>query len=204
MRITAVPVLCVVNLGLAAALVALWVQPDGALRDVRWTPPAPVPPNLAGLLPDLDPARTQSDVGQFLAILERPLFSATRRPPPPPEVKAAPPPAPPPPPPDPLANVLLAGVYGGADGGGAILQIQGKPRLVRLTEAVGDWKVESVEERSVTFKRGTETRVLSIVPVRELPPTNAAGSASAPAAGSSIVPFGGQAAPRASPRRRNN
>ena len=83
MRVGAIPVLFAVNLGLAAVLVAMWVQPDGTIRDIRWTPPTPVSPNLSGLLPDLDPARNQSDVGQFLAILERPLFSATRRPPPP-------------------------------------------------------------------------------------------------------------------------
>ncbi len=202
MRIGAIPVLCAVNLGLAAALVAMWVQPDGSVRDVRWVPPAPIPPHLAGLLPDLDPAANKSDVGQFLAILERPLFSATRRPPPPPPVAAPAPPAPPPPPPDPLAGVVVAGVYGGADGGGAILQIQGKARLVRLTESVGDWQVKTVEDRSVTFMRGTQTRVLTIVPVKELPPPNAGANTQASDAG--VTPLGGRAAPRVNPRRRNN
>ena len=74
--------LCV-NAILALVLLWMWISPDGTLRNVRWQPPEPRKSDVAGLLPVL-PAVGTADTRAFIAMLERPLFSATRRPPPPP------------------------------------------------------------------------------------------------------------------------
>ena len=95
---------------LGAALAWLWFDANGALRNVRWQEPEPHQPDFSSMVAQL-PSQEPTDLSRFVATLERPLFSPSRRPPPPP-----PPPtvAPPPPPPDPLANIHLFGVFAGA------------------------------------------------------------------------------------------
>lgn len=148
-------VLCVVNALLALGLAALWFQPDGSLRNAHWQAPAPVNADYLAMVPSL-PARKPVETGRLMAMLERPLFSSTRRPPPP-VVPEAPIPV------DNLSTARLLGVFEGAQASGAILQVAGKNRRVRLNESVDGWVLQSVQRRAVTFASGDQTRTLSLV-----------------------------------------
>ena len=152
--------LLLVNLLLMLALAALWVTPQGTLRNVQWQPPLPQKPEFSDAGASLSPLGVVS-VGSFMATLDRPLFSPSRRPPPPPPpVNAAVPE------PDPLANIQLQGVYSGSGGGGIFAKIDGKDRRLAIGATLGSWSVKSIDNREVTFVRGDETRVLRLVPSR--------------------------------------
>lgn len=178
---------------LALVLAWLWVGTDGKLRNLQWQAPEPHKPDFASMIPQL-PQPDAADLNRFVATLERPLFSPSRRPPPPP-----PPPvvAPPPPPPDPLANIHLFGVFGGAEGtGGIIARIDGKPKRVRIDENIGAWRLKSIANRDVTLVRGSEVRVLNLVHARVAAPV-APAAAGAPdaAAPPTAAPAAGAARP---------
>ena len=146
---------------LAGLLVWLWVGPDGALRGVRWQVPAAVRPDL-GSLSSMSIQHDDADSSRFMAILDRPVFSPTRRPPPPP---------PPPPPPklvvpvrvDPLDSIHLYGLFSGADGGGLIARVEGKTRRMKVSESIGDWTLKEIRSRDVVFGKGGETRVVTLM-----------------------------------------
>ena len=146
---------------LAVILLAMWFHRDGRARNVRWQPPEAQIQDFESMVPVL-PAHAQVETNRFLAMLERPLFSPTRRPPPP-----APPPAPPAPVEvrEPLPNVHLYGLYGGESGGGAIVRVDGKNRRLHLNEAIDGWKLASIGERAVTFKRGSRSHSIDLVHV---------------------------------------
>ena len=154
----ALHLLILINVALGLTLAWLWFTPDGTLRNTRWQVPAPHATDFAGMLPAL-PGVASADTSQFIAMLDRPLFSASRRPPPPP---------PPPPPPqasvpvDHLSTASLSGLFFGDGVGGIILNISGKSRRVRLNEAVDGWTVKSIQGRNVTFARGGESRILQL------------------------------------------
>ena len=158
MKRHALTLLALVNTALALGLTALWFDPDGSLRNAHWQAPEPVKSDYLQMLPRL-PERTSVDTSRFLVLLERPLFSMTRRPPPPP-----PPPAPPAPPPpvDHLATAKLYGAFAGENTGGVIQQIFGKNRRLRLNETVDGWVLKSTQGRNATFTRNGETRVLQL------------------------------------------
>lgn len=149
--------LCVL---LALALAAMWFDSNGRLRNASWQPPEPRQPDFAGIAPAL-PSQAPAEASQFVAILERPLFSPNRRPPPV-ATAVAPTAAPPPPPVDPLANVQLLGLYSGKGSGGIIAKVDGKARRLALKERIGDWTISSIEQREVTLTRSGETRVLTL------------------------------------------
>lgn len=155
MRRYALHVLLLLNLALIGILAWLWVTPAGALRNVHWSPPAPHSADYASMVPAL-PGVSNAGRGQFMAMLDRPLFSMTRRPPPPP-----PPPAPPAPV-DTLSTARLFGVFEGGGIGGVILNIGGKNRRVRLNEVVDGWTVKAIQGRDVTFSSNGATRVLQL------------------------------------------
>lgn len=140
--------LIALDLLLAAGLAALWVGADGRLRNVHWNAPAAIRPDLSQPLAQLA-GRRSDDVGQLVAMADRPLFSPTRRPPPPPA---------PPAPPDPLGNVQVLGIYAGSNGAGAILRVDGRIRRASAGERIGEWSLKSVDDREVTFVRGTDSR----------------------------------------------
>ena len=151
-------ILLLVIASLIGILLAMWFHRDGRLRNIHWQPPPAQTQDFASMVPTL-PGRQQSDTSRFLAMLDRPLFSPTRRPPPPP----------PPPAPveaqEPLPNVHLYGLYGGDGSGGAIVRVDGKNRRVRLNESINGWKLSAIGERSITFKRGTRSRSIDLVHV---------------------------------------
>lgn len=169
---------------LAGLLVWLWVGPNGALRGVHWQPPAPVRPDLGGLSA-ASVQQEDANINRYISILDRPVFSPTRRPPsppPPPKVVAAVRP-------DPLDTIHLYGLFSGAGGGGVIVRVEGKTRRVKVSETVGDWSLKEIRPREVVFAKGGESRV---VPLMQATP--AAGAAAARPAFSAPV-FPAAAAP---------
>ena len=89
---------------------------------------------------------------QLSAILDRPLFSPSRRPPapPPPPVALAPdPPAPPPPPPD----IVLFGVVMDGEGARAVVRAGADKKILRaqIGDEIGGWKVSQIEGRRVVL-----------------------------------------------------
>jgi hypothetical protein len=141
---------------LAALLAWLWlVPPAGGLR---WQAPAPVKPDLR-LAAQAAFATDDGDASRYMAILDRPVFSPTRKPAP---VAAAPAKAG-----DPLEGLHLYGVYGGPDGGGVIVRSEGRSRRVKVSESLGDWTLKEVRGTQATFARGAEIRTVALVQARQ-------------------------------------
>jgi general secretion pathway protein N len=89
---------------------------------------------------------------QLSTILDRPLFSPSRRPPappPPPVVQAPAPPAPPPPPPD----LVLFGVVMDGEGARAVVRNEADKKILRaqIGDEIGGWKVSQIEGRRVVL-----------------------------------------------------
>ena len=93
-------------------------------------PPAAAPSN---------PVAVQS-LDQLSTMLDRPLFSPSRRPP-------APPPAPPPP------NLVLFGVVMDGEGARAVVRAGADKKLVRaqIGDEIDGWKVSQIEGRKVVL-----------------------------------------------------
>ena len=157
MRRVALPLLVILNAGLLCFLAWVWFTPDGQLRGMRWQSPSPVKVDLQALLPAL-PGQGQADTSQFLGMLERPLFSPTRRPPPPPP----PPKAEVPEPVNRFAQAKLTGVFEGAGVGGIIINYEGKDRRVPLNGTLDGWKLLSVTGAQATFSQRGQTRVVQL------------------------------------------
>ncbi len=108
MRLGPVRLLVVANLLLAAGLAWMWLDEHGQWRNITWSAPATLLPEVNQLAAAGVPIGPQAvNPTQYLAILERPIFAPDRRPPPPPA---------PPPPPDPMADVQITGIFSGAQG----------------------------------------------------------------------------------------
>lgn len=145
------------NLLLLAALLLMWLRPNGSLRGTAWNPPAPHLSDFAAQLPAL-PSPAPSNTANFVAMLERPLFSASRRPPPPP------------PPPvataeaavDNFSAAKLTGVFEGNGAGGVIIRIADKDKRLQLNQVLEGWTLKSISGRDVTFTKGSEKRVMQL------------------------------------------
>ena len=145
-----------------------WMTPDLQLKRFIWVPPAAIQPQ-SDPIPELElSASTEASV--MLQVMERPLFSPTRRPPPPPK------PPPPPEPPDLLATANILGFYGEGATAGALVEADGRVQRVKPGDAVVGWMLKRVNAQSAEFERGTETRELRITRKR-VSPRNAGSSA---------------------------
>ena len=154
--------LVLVNVLLAVLVAWLWVDSQGRLRAIHWQPPVAIKPELGGL----SAASTRmedADIGRFMAILDRPVFSPSRRPPPPPP----PPKVVEPVRPDPLDTIHLYGLFNGSGGGAVIAQVEGKIRRIKVSEPVGDWNLKEIRARDVVFARGGQTRVVPLVQAKQ-------------------------------------
>lgn len=152
MRRYLIPALILANVALAGGLAWLWVSPDGQVRNVRWTPPVPIKPALT----DAEFPSWSADLGSFMAALDRPLFSATRKPPPKPS--EAPPVVV-----DTLANVRILGLYStGGTTGGAVVRSEGKVVRLKLGDTLGGWTVKEVKPVGLVMARGAEQRTLEV------------------------------------------
>ena len=153
----ALTLLGVLNALLVAVILWVWVTPAGELRNMQWQPPVPVKVDLHALLPSL-PGPGQADTSQFLRMLDRPLFSVTRRPPPPPP----PPKVEAPEPVNWFAQAKLTGVYEGQGGGGIIIFYEGKDRRVPLNGFLDGWKLQSVSGGQASFEKNGQTRMVPL------------------------------------------
>ncbi len=201
--------LVALNVALGLGLAAMWITPQGQLRNLQWVRPAAIQPDFQQMLPAL-PTQQPVSTSAFLALLERPLFSSTRRPPPPP------PPPTPAPPPDLLANAQVLGIYQSGAASGIIVRIEGKARRIRLNESINGWQLQSVQERAAIFTSAGQTRELPLLRAKvgsaaadpmprvpatanaPLPPPTPAAAPSAPEAATPPPP---PAAPAAAPRK---
>lgn len=171
MRRYLIPALILTNVALAGGLAWRWVTPEGQLRDVRWVPPAPIKPVLTdSVLPPWS-----ADLGSFMAALDRPLFSPTRRPPPKPT--EAPPVVV-----DTLDSVRVLGLYStGGTSGGAVVRSQGKVVRLKQGDTLGSWTVKEVRPLELVMARGAEQRTLDVKMgpdlVADVPGTPGAGAA---------------------------
>ncbi len=115
-------------------------------------PPVPVPVagGQAASLPDLpaEPSFAMAPAAIFSAILERPIFSPTRRPPPEgtATIESA----------DPELDVTLVGIIISAEERIALVKPKDGSRFVRLSEgdSLQGWILESIEPDRITFQRG--------------------------------------------------
>jgi hypothetical protein len=137
----------------------LWVDPRGGLRAIHWQPPTAIKPEL-GSLSGIATGREDTDVARFMMILDRPIFSPTRRA----FISAK---STTPPPPNPLDSIHLYGLFQGSEGGGVIARVEGKTRRIKLTEAIGDWVLKEIRSREVVFSMGAESRVVPLVQARQ-------------------------------------
>ena len=175
MRLWPIRVLLLLILLLAGGLAWIWVDQAGQLRNLTWTPPRALPPEIK--IPSTEAQADAGSASDFAQILARPVFAPDRRPPPPPAPPAPPAPIPPP---DPLATIQIQGIFSGANAG-IMARVDGKVRRIKIDEAVGPWILKSVEGRDVIFGQGEETRKLRLEYARLAPPIIQAPS---PAAGS--------------------
>jgi hypothetical protein len=190
MRFSPIRLLLLLNVVLAAGLAWLWFDENGKTRELAWTPPAALSPELAKPTTSVDAATAGASAAnptQYVAVLERPLFAPDRRPPPPPAPPAAPPP------PDPLANIQITGIFTG-DRAGIIAIVDGKARRVRVNDTVGAWTLKGIAGRDVTFEQGSDSRQLRLNYSRLGPPVVQAAVSGIPPGGTSMQGGQGQAA----------
>lgn len=205
MRFRALAGLAAVNLALVCVLVLMWVKPDGSPRHVQWDKPTPLQADLSGLVSPLAPV-TQVDVSRFLAMLDRPLFTATRRPPPPPVPEV------PPPPPDHMSTARVTGIVRGTGSGFAIVDVNGKQRRVQLNQSIEGWTLKSIGERELAFTKGAQTQTLILQradvskfsgiaqPIPPSVPAMAGGSGNTPRSGNAGASATSTEPPPAKPR----
>lgn len=155
MKKHALHVLLALSAALALVLAWLWIDKTGQLRNTHWQPPAPQTADYAAMVPAL-PGPAPADTSRFIAMLDRPLFSPTRRPPPPPPPPQAAEPA------DNLSTAQLSGIFQGQGDGGIIVRIGDKHRRLRLHDSVEGWTLSAVHDRSATLTRSGQSRVLQL------------------------------------------
>lgn len=163
------------NALLVCLLAWLWIDPAGGVRGVHWLPPAPIKPEL-GSLSSNAVAREDAEVGRYMAMLDRPLFYPGRRPAP---VAKGPAGART----DPLDSLHIFGLFGGSEGGGALVRVEGKTRRLKLSEALGEWTLKEIRPREAVFARGVESRTVPLVQAKGSGGTVAAGGLPRPAMG---------------------
>ena len=156
--------LIALNLVLVAVLAALWLAPGTPARWRGWQAPAPQAPTLddvrAAVLLD-NPAASAT----YPDLLARPLMSPSRRP----QAAAADQPAAEPP--TAIDQLKLLGIVAGPALSGVLIDEDGQSRFVRRGERIGDWTLDSLQDRAAGFVRGAERRSieLSVAPADATP-----------------------------------
>lgn len=154
MIFTPTRILLAANLLAVAGCAALWIDPQGQVRNIQWAAPAPLMPEI-GASPKIETAAFSSDPAFYAATLDRPLFSPDRRAAPPTVVDAPAVVA------DSLSEARLFGLIAGEESF-ALMRAEGKLVRLRLNQTMGPWALTAVGEREATFSRGPETRVLKL------------------------------------------
>jgi hypothetical protein len=145
---------------LAGCLILAWnvwhqlTIPIGATASAVDVSIEPANPSLP---PAVSPAFSPPAREQFSAVVERPLFTSTRRPPPPAATPMAEQ--------EKVSAVILVGILHSAGGRVALLaEAPGaKPRRVIEGERFGGWDVNRIDPQQVVLRRGDQERQLDFV-----------------------------------------
>ncbi len=184
---TATPTRLLLAINILAFFVLGYLAFDrtGNLRNSSCTPPSAIKASVAsiGVLAE---SMNRFDASGAVELLDRPLFAPDRRPPPP---VVAPPP---PPPPDPLNSAQVLGVLSG-DGGGVLIRVEGKVRFIAVAKTLGDWVLESVDQRAAKFAKGSDSKTLRLEYARISGPVSVA--VAPRVAGPQATPTGTSAVP---------
>ncbi len=170
-KVDAVKIIFLINgLLIAAVLMA-------ALRHTaHWQAPPPKPPVLSQSTAAQQLQNASATAGNYAAITERPLFWPSRRPPPP-EVVQAPQPVV-----DFLKNAELLGTFTSQQGGGAILRLSKKGKVIRIQqgETVNGLTLVAVNSVSAQFGSNGRTQTLMLTYAKQsdvpVPPPRPAGA----------------------------
>ena len=173
--------LLALDLGLAAVLAVLWLAPGAPAQWRTWQAPQPQPPSLD----DIDAAQLTPNPAAGAAypgVLQRPLMDPARRPQAAASAPAAAAAAPPPP--AAIEKIKLLGIVAGPALSGVLIDEDGQSRFVRRGERIGDWTLDSLQDRAAGFVRGAERRSieLSVAPADATPAPAAPAATPAPAA----------------------
>lgn len=159
MKLSPLAVLAALCAALGLALASLWVTPTGQLRDaVHWRAPAALEADYSAVGPALAHVG-EPDAQRHTMLLDRPLFSRTRRPPEP--VAAAPADAWP----DRLGQARLRAIVEGPQAGGSIIvEIDGKSHRIQKQSLFEGWTLASIntQARTATMTRRGQKRVLTL------------------------------------------
>lgn len=152
------PCLAIICMGLIGIVGWLWVDEDGELKNVKWSTPQAVRPDIYSKITRLGAPDPIASV-HFLSTTERPLFSRTRRPP-------LPPPPPPPPPvpvaPDIFSGAVLKGIANYQGGGAVIMDISGRSRRIKIGDSFEGWRLLKIEGAVAVFTSGNSQRVIQL------------------------------------------
>lgn len=158
MRRWVLPLLVLANVGLTLWLASLWFTPQGRLLDVSWRAPSPVAPALDTIdsLPSIG-----VDAARYIATLEHPLFSPSRRPPPPPQAASATPVSDAPP------DLFVLGLYGShedqADAkGGVIVRVDGQVKRLKVGDTIGPWTLKAIRPGEAVLSLGEIERAYEL------------------------------------------
>ena len=145
----------------AVLLANLWLTPEGQLRDAaRWREPDSLQADYAAMGPGL-PAAAAGEAARPGAstLLDRPLFSMTRRPPEPVAAAQAEPAS------DRLRNARVRAIVEGPDAvSSVILDVDGKSHRILKHQVFEGWTLESLntQDRTVTMAHNGHKRVLAL------------------------------------------
>lgn len=136
-------------LTLSCGAILLFIALAWSSEDMHWSPPPPLPPELATLaLPDANSASPPLAVAH-----ERPLFSTDRRPPAAALAQAALPlPGPSPAPPDLFARIKLQGVVGWGEHGIVLITVDGRPQRLQVGQSIDAWRLARIDGLEIHFE----------------------------------------------------
>lgn len=155
----------------------------------EWHPPEPLVPEFETVEVAAE-ASNANGADAFQAMLERPLFFASRRPPPPAPVAVEAESTR-----DPFEGVALQGIYSaGTTLAGVTVNENGVSKRLALGEKLGEWSLVSVSGLEVKFERSGQEKVLALKHAAQV-----AAASPPPVKGASVPPAAGQSAPFAPP-----
>lgn len=188
MMVRPVALAMVVNGLLAAGIALSWVR-----ADMAWTPPPPLPPDPTTISAADWLVVAPADAAALQTVLERPLFSATRRP-----AEALPTPA------DNAqvetrgpAELLAVGLIGTEGGGVLLVRREGRIRRVAVGDDIDGWTLAEIVDRRARLVRGDEVRELVLQRMGNAKPggpPSSVGGAAAPSASAASQQSASQAA----------
>ena len=148
-RLGFVPATLALCAALLTVLAALW------LRGNAWQPPAAQPPRLDELAAAA-PQKADESGAIPAVLLERPPFHVSRRPPPAVQEPSAAPAA------VALDKARFYGIVSSPAMKVLMAEIEGQPQVLRVGDRIGQWQLQSIHNRQITFIQGQERHVVEL------------------------------------------